>query len=115
MPSVSRGALLPQPSLVIWTVPVTRGGGSGRTSQYNVAPATTAAASPAHFSQARVLGAAARCKDGDDGCSANARSAADWNLRFGSFSRHRRAIRASAEGTDAGNSAGSSLDRKSVE
>ena len=63
----------------------------------------------AHFGQARRFGAATRGKEGDDGCRANARSAADWNLRAGSFSRQRRTIRPSAGGTEAGSSGGSSF------
>src|ERR1035438_6194342 len=109
-PSVSRGPFFGRPSLVTWTVAVIRGGGSGRVSQYNAAPATTEPASVAHFNQARRFGAAALGKDGDDGRRANARSAADWNRRSGSFSRHRRTIPPSSGGTEAGNSAGSSFN-----
>jgi hypothetical protein len=61
------GAPFKRPSLVIWTVPVTRGGGSGRLNQSKAAPmAATDAASAAHFSQARRFGAATGGKDGDE-------------------------------------------------
>jgi hypothetical protein len=89
---------------------MTRGAGSGRLSQNRTPPATTnAAAGLAHFDHARRFGAAASGKDGDDAWSAKPRSAADWNLRSRSFSRHRRTIRPSAGGTEAGNSGGSSF------
>jgi hypothetical protein len=62
------GAPFPRPSLVIWTVPVIRGGGSGRVSQNRAASAaaTDTAASGAHFSRDRRLGAAAGGKNGED-------------------------------------------------
>jgi hypothetical protein len=63
----------------------------------------------AGLSQALRLGRSTRPGDSDKDSRAKPRSAADWNLRSDSFSRHRRTIRPSAAGTDAGNSAGSSF------
>ena len=67
-PSVSMGGPFARPALVIWTMPVIRGGGGGRLSQAYANPkATTDAATAAHFRLGRCGGGAIRGKDGDDG------------------------------------------------
>ena len=99
VPSVSMGAPFPLPSLVIWTVPVIRGGGSGRLSQESGRAETAIPRPPAHFGpSAAVFGDTATA-----GTQTTMPSPKPDPPRTGTsasrlFSIHRRTMRLSAGG-----------------